>query len=366
MPAPIFAFTLILAVWSGLSHSQSADSLPAFKPDSAIADPFRKVEAGPSPWSANPTAPAPKTKSDSLAQTDTVTERLRRRLPAVSAYLGVDFIDFDAKTMFKASLETRRLRDSLILLQDYESVHLAFPVGIQAVVPVSGYLDLVAKTHSYWYKQAAILGDRTKRHAGDEWFAVQANLGGLGLRYYVPPSLLSVTGGLGLFVQGVLYWNLGNSQIYTPYGSADARFEPFGSAYEIQFGMQQAVTGPWKISGSIGFLQQDWKSETAWTEIMRHSPPAGKAAWGSSAIQATLSLWYHFGAVSDTAGVKSGAQPYPTGQGARLDPNAPPSVNPGPPPLGGSQPQGTAPPEAPAHSTAPIPGAAPADSTRRF
>ncbi|MDQ3002868.1 MAG: hypothetical protein M3Y08_16600, partial [Fibrobacterota bacterium] len=240
MPAPIFAFILTLAVWTGLSHSQSADSLPVFKPDSAVADPFRKVEAGPSPWSANPTASVPKTKSDSLARTDTVTDKLRRRHPAVSAYLGVDFIDFDAKSIFKASLETRRLRDSLGLLQDYESVHLAFPVGIQAVMPVSGYLDLVAKTHSYWYKQTAILGDRNKRHAGDEWFAVQANLGGLGLRYYVPPSLLSVTGSLGLFVQGLLYWNLGNSQIYTPYGSAGARFEPFGSGYEIQFGMLQA------------------------------------------------------------------------------------------------------------------------------
>nr|MDQ3002631.1 hypothetical protein [Fibrobacterota bacterium] len=171
---------------------------------------------------------------------------------------------------------------------------------------------------------------------------------------------------LGLFVQGLLYWNLGNSQIYTPYGSAGARFEPFGSGYEIQFGMQQAVTGPWNISGSIGFLQQDFKSETAWTKIVRYSPPAGKAAWGSSAIQATLNLWYYFGAGSDTAGIKSGAQRYPTGQGAPLDPNAPPAVNPAAPPLGGSQPQGTAPPEAPANSTGPIPGITPADSTRRF
>jgi hypothetical protein len=367
----IFLATMALFMWNGSPRAQTADSLPAFKSDSAETDPFRKVEAGPSPWSANPTASAPKTKGDSLARTDTVTERLRKRRPAVSAYLGVDFIDFDAKALFKSSLEAHRTRDSLQLLQDYESVHLAFPVGIQAVLPVTGYMDVVAKTHSYWYKQTAILGDKNKRHAGDEWFAVQANLGGLGLRYYIPPSLLSVTGGLGIYVQGLVYWNLGNSQLYSPYGSADAGFEPAGSAYELQFGMQQALTGPWKLSGSIGYLQQDFKSESAWSDIVKYSPPPGKAVWGSSAIQASLSLWYHFGAVPDTA-AKPGARPLPTGQGAPNDPNAP--SGPGNPAgilPGGSQPQGTPPAGVPDKPTTPVPapvpaGSAPADSTRRF
>ncbi|MDB5103591.1 MAG: hypothetical protein JWP91_1280 [Fibrobacteres bacterium] len=282
------------------SSSQTADTLPAFKPDSAIQDPFRKVEAGPSPWSAAPTA-VPKTRADSAAA-DTVTERLRKRHPAFSVYLGVDFMDFDAKDAFRTSLAVREARDSAIglkTLQDFEPVHMAFPIGLQAVFPVGPYLDVVAKTHSFWYKQTAVLGDRNSNHAGDEWYAVQSNLGGVGIRYYIPPSFLSVTGGLGLFMQGLLYWNLGGSELYTPYGSAQARFNPSGSAYEIQFGMQQALTGPWRLAGAIGFLQQDFTSDQAWTGIMRYAPPTGKAHWGSSAVQATLGLWYHFGVVAD-------------------------------------------------------------------
>lgn len=310
-PAILCALAYIL-IPASPSRAQSADSLPAFKPDSAVQDPFRKVEAGPSAWSANPTAAAPKSKSDSLAQTDTVTARLRRRHPAVSAYLGIDFFDLDAKEALGAVVTARVAKDSLKVLQNYDPVHLAFPIGLQAILPLNGYLDLVVKTHSYWYKQTAILGDRNSRHADDEWFAVQANLGGIGVRYYIPPSLLSVTGGLGLYAQGVYFWNLGNSEMYTPYGSAPARFDATGSAYEIQMGIQQTLSGPWQLSGGIGFLQQDFKSGNSWSDIIVFSPPAGKVHWGSSAILASLNLWYHFGVKSGVKSDTTAAVPVPT------------------------------------------------------
>lgn len=285
---------------------EGADTLPAFRTDSAAADPFKKVEAGPSMWSANPTAAAKTARSDSAAG-DTVTARLRNRHPAVSVYLGVDFMDFDAKETFQAALEARRARDSLKILQDYEPVHLAFPIGLQAVLPVSGYLDLVAKTHSYWYKQTAVLGDKASNHSGEEWFAVQANLAGVGLRYYVPPAFLSVTGGLGLFAQAIVYWNVGNTAIYTPYGEAVADFDPLGSGYEIQFGLQQALTGPWRLSGGIGFIQQEFASSSDWSDVLTRAVPPGKAHWGSSSILASINLWYHFGV--DSGAASQAAQP---------------------------------------------------------
>jgi len=279
--------------------AQAADSLPAFKSDSAAADPFQKVEAGPSLWSSAPSGPP--TSRDSLAAGDSAVRKLRMRYPAVAVYLGVDFMDLDAKEYFNTALNARASGEGLRILQPYEAVHLAFPLGIQALLPVSGYLDVVIKTHSYWYQQKAILGDTASRHAGDATFSAQANLGGLGLRFYVPPPLLSVTGGLGLFAQGVAYWNLGRSELYSDRGSAPARFEPSGSGYEFQFGIQKEVTGPWQLSGAIGFLNQKFTSRKDWSEIIAFSPPAGKAAWGGSALQATLNLWYRFGTPSPRA-----------------------------------------------------------------
>ncbi len=324
------ALTLVLAAFG---FSQSADTLPAFKPDSAVQDPFHKVEAGPSPWSANPTA-SPGGKRDSAAATDTVTDRLRKRLPAVSVYLGVDFMDFDAKNAFQATVDFREARDSLIVLQPYEPVHLAFPIGIQAAIPISGYLDAVAKTHFYWYKQTAVLGDRSANHVGDEFYAVQANLAGLGLRFYIPPSFLSVTGGLGLFAQAVLYWNVGNSGIYSSHGSAEAEFEALGSGYEFQFGMQHALKGPWRLTGAIGFLQQDFTSEQPWSGVIGYVPPPGNAHWGSSSIQASLNLWRYFGAVSQAAPAAK-----------------PPTLKPGNPPIAPATPATGLP--------APVPGSTP-------
>ena len=277
-----------------------ADSLPAFKSDSATQDPFKQVESGLSPFSTKP-AGTTGTRADSGAhRIDSVTAMLRKRKPGIAAYFGIDFIDFGAKDKFEAALNARTTMDSLKTLQNYEPVHLAIPIGIQGIFPISTYLDLVAKTHSYWYKQTAILGNKTTNaHAGDEWYVSQANLGGAGMRYSLPPALLSVTGQLGLYTQGVWYWNLGGSELYSPYGSAPARYRPWGSGYELQFGFQQTMIKPWKFTGAIGFLHQEFTSDNSWSQLLRHAPPPGKVSWNSSAIQANLSLWYHFG-ISDS------------------------------------------------------------------
>lgn len=330
--------TRYLALAAGLmlataasAADQAADSLPAFRTDSAAADPFRKAEAGPSPWSnAQPGA-----KADTGSRRDTVTARLTHRHPAISVWLGADFSDLDAKEAFNTSLTARILRDSATLaaspLQGYEPVHLSFPVGIQGVFPLGNWFDAVAKTRFSTYKQLAILGDKNKRSAGEEWYAVQANLGGLGLRYYIPPSLFSVTGGLAMYAQGVILWNLGGTEIYTPYGTAPARFQALGSGYELQFGLHQALKGPWRLAGSIGFVQQDHTSDSRWDDIMRDAAPSGRAHWSSSAVQANLALWFHFGVPSDSTAAKSpaaapvsGAAPVaPTANPASISPSVP-------------------------------------------
>ncbi len=244
-------------------------------------------------------------KDSSSGKFDSLETLLSKRSLGISIYLGVDFIDFGGKENFQKALTTRIATDapthtdSLKALQNFESVHLAFPVGVQAVLPISAYLDVVAKTHSYWYKQTAILGNRiTNAHAADEWYAVQANLIGTGIRYYLTPALLSVTGQLGLYTQGVWYWNLGHTELYSPYGNAPAVFNPFGSGYEIQLGFQQAILKPWKLTGSIGYLHQEFKSEKQWQNLLAYAAPSGKVAWNSSSVQANLNLWYHFGVVS--------------------------------------------------------------------
>ncbi len=322
---------LLIGVWILLPDPAAAqmpfaDSLPAFKTDSATQDPFRKVESGPSPFGVKP-AEAPGARPDTGAHhIDSVTALLRKRHPGISIYLGVDFIDFNAKEKFQNALAARITGDSSLSpspLQPYELVHLAFPVGIQASYPIGTYLDLVAKTHSYWYKQTAILGNKaTNTHAADEWYAVQANLGGVGMRYCLPPALLSVTGQLGLYTQGIWYWNLGNSAIYTPYGNAPSFFRPTGSGYEIQFGFQQAMTKPWQLTGAIGFIHQQFSSSQAWKDIIAHSPPPGNVSWASSSIQANLNLWYNFGVVNPPA-TSMPLSPAAVNGAATLPPQAP-------------------------------------------
>lgn len=262
-----------------------ADSLPAFRPDSLKDEAVRSVESRPSPFAGRPT---PKDSADSVAAL------LRGRRPAVSIHLGVNFIDLDAKRVFSDALQARMTRDSLSLLQPYEPVHIAVPIGVQAIIPIGPWFDLVAKTHSYWYEQTAVLG-KLGVTQGEESFASQAHLGGIGLRYYMPPSLLSVTGKLGLYFQGVYYWLLGGGELYTNHGSAPAEFDPAGSAWEIQLGFNRSMTRTIGFTGSLGFLQQDYSSKKTWTELVVDRAPAGNVHWGSGALQASFNLWYNFG-----------------------------------------------------------------------
>lgn len=262
-----------------------ADSLAAFRPDSLKDATLRAAESAPSPFAAKAT---PRDSADSVAAL------LRGRRPTLSFHAGIAFVDLDAKDIFQRALDARLRRDSLQTLQPYEPVHLAMPFGVQATFPAGPYFDLLAKTHSFWYRQTAVLG-KSGSTKGEEFFAVQANLGGLGLRYYVPSSLLSVNGQLGLYVQGTWYWLLGGGELYGSGGNAEAEFDPAGSGWEVQLGFNRAVTRSLGIHGNLGYITQGFDSDAPWTAVVKDGAPSGKAKWNLAAVQASFHFAWHFG-----------------------------------------------------------------------
>ena len=306
LAARLLTGACLLGLGSRPAISQTAaDSLPAFQSDSLRDEPFRRLESAPAVWSA-----VKDSGSDSAG--GAARDSARRVLPARRPYLGiqggVSFMDFSAKEVFNRFVDSLRAADSTRsrVLQPFEPVHLAFPISLVAGFPINRHFDAVAKTHSYWYKQTAILGD-SMRAQGEEWYAVQANLGGVGLRYYFPPDLLSVSGQLAFYVQGVCFWNLGGTEIYSPHGHAGARFSPTGSAYELQMGFRQALTKAWAFNGSLGFLKQDYASRTAWSRLLPRAAPEGEVAWGSTALEASLNLLYFFGFTPEAGPAPPGA-----------------------------------------------------------
>jgi hypothetical protein len=328
-------FCLAAAIGALSAHpaaAQSADSLPAFRSDSASADPFRKVEAGQPPWTG------PKAKNDTGFRADTVTAKLTRRHPSLSLWLGAEFSDLDAKEAFKADLQERLKAsaasgDTLQILQPYEEAHLSFPIGIQAVYPLGPWFDAVGMARFSWYKQNAVLAhsDKNKSQAGQAWYASQSSLGGAGLRFYVPPALLSVTGSLGLYTQFLWLWNLGASELYTEYGSAPARLDPAGAGFELLFGLQKALTGHWQLAGSLGFVKQEYSSDRDWSALLHSSAPSGKVRWGSNSLQANLSLAFHFGARAADS-LAANPAPIPPPPSAANPPAASPAASPAEPP----------------------------------
>jgi hypothetical protein len=165
--------------------SLPVDSLPAFKQDSTKSETIKSIEAG------GGSAPKAQVSPDSL------DAKRRARRPFLGLSLALSFSDFSAKGRFSARLDTVSRRDSLRILQKYDPVHFSFPVGLTLGIPVLPYADIWLRSEHFWYRVSALAqGDGP---AQEFFYAVQAHLLGVGARYLLPVSLMSVTGRPGIF-----------------------------------------------------------------------------------------------------------------------------------------------------------------------
>ncbi|HAO99628.1 MAG TPA: hypothetical protein DCQ83_06245 [Fibrobacteres bacterium] len=281
----LFIAFLLLIVPVFTQTTPPADSLPAFQRDSAKAALIREIEAGKSPGKAVNTAPP---------SADSLDARLRKRGFFLGVTLSFAFADLSERGLFSHYMDSVVTKDTLRVLQAQDPVAIYFPIGLMVGIPVFPYLDIWLRTEHFWYRESGLANNQTGSQTREFWYAVQGNLAGIGARYLVPVSLLSVSNYPGIYFSYTRFWNFGPTGIYASTGgSVRAKTEIGGAGYEIQAGYQQNFEKHWTWTGGLAYTSLNFKSNSLWTSIIPNGP-VEYAEWNLRSLRLCLQGLYQF------------------------------------------------------------------------
>jgi len=119
-------------------------------------------------------------------------------------------------------------------------------------------------------------------------------MAGIGGRYLIPVSLLSVNGQSGLYAAYTQFWNFGPTGMYSSTGSVRAKTQPAGAGYEIQLGYQQDYDRRWSWTGGLAFTNLTFESNSSWRAIIPNGPDE-PASWNLKSLRLCLQGFYQFG-----------------------------------------------------------------------
>lgn len=281
---------LALASGHGDVHAQAVvDSLsPVFRSDSASREAIRAVEAGVSD----------STRTDplrALARADSLKRTLGRRGVYVGASLGVAFAQHSARDRFASAMQAQATANGQTVLQRQDPVHVLFPGGLLLGVPVLTHLDALLRTEHSYYRITG-LAQKENEAATEFWYVNQTHLAGVGLRWHIPVSLLTVSGQPGLYLGYTHFWSFGPTGIRTPDGTVAARFNPAGAGMEVQAGFQQDFSKRWALTGGFSWSHLSFTSDGDWTYVAPAASAAGeKAQWTVGSMRFSMQGLYQFG-----------------------------------------------------------------------
>jgi hypothetical protein len=270
---------------AGDVHAQTTpiDSVsPVFQGDSAKAAAIRAVEAGKLPQDTG-----------SLQRDDSLLLKQKRRGPYVGFSAGVSFADNSAKNLFAAYMKDEAAADSARIVQSQDPVQIFAPVGLVLGIPVFPYLDVWFRTEHFWSRVNG-LTQRGNASPREFWYVAQGHLAGVGARYLVPVSLLSVTGKPGLYAAYTHFWSFGPTGLKSPTGDLKAETDPAGAGYEVQLGYQQDYDKRFTFTGGLSFASLTFASKSSWRAILPNAPDE-RAEWTLQALRFSVQGVYQIG-----------------------------------------------------------------------
>ena len=290
----LFLATLL----AGAAYAQGnapRDSLPpAFQSDSTKFQTIRNLEAG------KTGADTGKARAVTARYADSLNQKLHHRHPFLGATISFAFSDLSARNLFATHFQNVTANDTPGIVQTQDPVTVFFPVGLTAAYPLLPYLDVWLRTESFWYGVSGLSEDKTL-NTHEYGYDVLGNVIGVGARYLIPVSLLSVNGHPGLYVSYTQFWNAGQSALYNGNGTLYAKMDPAGVGYEIQSGFQQDFDKRWAWTGGIAFTNLGFKSNSNWRNILSDGPDE-KASWTLRSLRLCILGFYQFGISSPEKG----------------------------------------------------------------
>ena len=144
--------------------------------------------------------------------------------------------------------DTARTSQSKVL-QPYQPVDIAIPIGLSLSIRTFSFLDLLFSTQSFWQEQVEIIEYRNisftnvSGTTGGEIqniplkYGLQTHLGGIGARVHLPTHFISIRDSKPVIVQIQRLWHLWESKIYTSHGVLPAEFSIFRKRLDVFCGL---------------------------------------------------------------------------------------------------------------------------------
>ena len=278
------AFVLLLPL-PAAAQTASGDS-PVFANDTAKTDAVRAVEAGGA--LADTTG-----RTTSGARRDSLEARLARRGPYVGVTAGAAFGQHSARERMAADFTARATEAGERILQRQDPVHVLFPAGLVAGFPVARHFDVLLRTEHFRYRVTG-LAQQDNEPATEYSYTTQAHLAGLGARWLVPVSFLTVSGQPGLYLAYTHLWQVGPSGMRSGSGSLRAREAAAGAGFELAAGFQQDFSARFALTGALALSRLAFRSDGDWSNVAPTSAPE-PAEWRLTSARFLLQGIYQFG-----------------------------------------------------------------------
>ena len=231
---------------------------------------------------------------------DETSARDRSRL-SVFVQPAVSFLDFPEREYFQNAIDTlyysfkeNALTESESLnvaKQDFQKVNFCFPVtaGLQYQVFPDNF---VSAGIGYIYdNESVVLTDR-KNRTHNYSYTIQGIPLFLEYRLGIPRNLMTLSGESLFSIAVRWYWVLPGTEIYTTWGSLDAKTPALGSGFGVSIGYLIANWKNFNIYGDIGFSNIKVESDRKYSDIV----PDGleeKAKWNIGGL--TMQVRIGFG-----------------------------------------------------------------------
>lgn len=269
----------------GSDSTNKAKELPSFKPDSVLEAGFNKLDRGIS-------------ERDSLTQKrdslEAIDERaaFSKRGPYLAVHAGISFLDFDGTDRFSKVLQNESQNAGRKIRQPYETVMMVFPLGLAAGLRLFPYVDISAKTHSFYSRQSAVIADTSRNGSTKEkFYALHGHFLGLGLRLFIPPAIFQATGEGPVYFEVMRFWSLPGTGVYANSGSAEAKSSPWGQAMEFQLGFQHKLSERLTWVASLGYFTFDMKTDTPQSELWPGEGNSNVTLSGNSIQLRAYGIW---------------------------------------------------------------------------
>lgn len=197
-------------------------------------------------------------------------------IPSLAWSVGVGAPAFPQRDRFRAELDAKVLRDSLVIDQPWDGSQLGFSTGMEVAVQHDFLRPTAGAVWSFWDGRSVHRDTRTGELFERTW-RVDQLMGQVGLDALLPRRLLTVNSAQAPYFGFRAAYGLGRLE---GMGRAWAR----GGGWEAHVGADVVSAGPFVLSGRFGWTSLALRSTSPTSRVLYDGVGSDNLRWSGSGL----------------------------------------------------------------------------------